>query len=143
MVQQDWLGKCLDKDILQYGSRVYSPETCCFVTNATNTFVTDARRRRSPETEGLPVGVIAEGEGYRAIMYVPGQLKRRSKRFSTKEEAHLAWAEAKLAYVADIAEREQLEERVHRAILKRYAAIVESARAKVMNLQLIYQPLAA
>ena len=38
MEQQDWHGKCLDKDIVVPRSRLYSPETCAFVLNATNLF---------------------------------------------------------------------------------------------------------
>ena len=40
MEQQDWQGKCLDKDIIVPGSRLYSPETCAFVAVSTNSFVT-------------------------------------------------------------------------------------------------------
>ena len=39
MEQQDWQGKCLDKDIIVPGSKLYSPETCAFVLQATNSFV--------------------------------------------------------------------------------------------------------
>jgi hypothetical protein len=39
MEQQDWDGKCLDKDIIAPGSKLYSPETCAFVLKATNLFV--------------------------------------------------------------------------------------------------------
>ena len=50
MEQQDWHGKCLDKDIIVPGSKLYSPETCAFVLNATNSFVTasDASRGGVP-----------------------------------------------------------------------------------------------
>ena len=39
MEEQDWNGKCLDKDIIVPGSKLYSPETCAFVLNETNSFV--------------------------------------------------------------------------------------------------------
>ena len=50
MEQQDWSGKCLDKDIIVPGSRLYSPETCAFVLPATNNFViaSDASRGEYP-----------------------------------------------------------------------------------------------
>ncbi len=50
MEQQDWHGKCLDKDIIVPGSRLYSPGTCAFVSASTNTFVTasDASRGKYP-----------------------------------------------------------------------------------------------
>ena len=39
MEQQDWSGKCLDKDIVVPGNKLYSPETCAFVLPTTNLFV--------------------------------------------------------------------------------------------------------
>ena len=39
MEEQDWNGKCLDKDIVVPGSKLYSPDTCAFVLQATNSFV--------------------------------------------------------------------------------------------------------
>ena len=39
MEKQDWNGKCLDKDIIVPKSKLYSPETCAFVLNETNSFV--------------------------------------------------------------------------------------------------------
>ena len=50
MEQQDWRDKCLDKDIIVPGNKLYSPDTCAFVLEATNTFVTasDASRGEHP-----------------------------------------------------------------------------------------------
>ena len=39
MEKQDWQGKCLDKDIIVPRSKLYSPDTCAFVLQATNLFV--------------------------------------------------------------------------------------------------------
>lgn len=40
MEKQNWQGKSLDKDIIVPGSKLYSPDTCAFVSQATNLFVT-------------------------------------------------------------------------------------------------------
>ena len=46
MVEQDWEGKELDKDILFQGNKVYSPDTCVFVDKAVNLFLTDCAASR-------------------------------------------------------------------------------------------------
>ena len=53
MEQQDWHGKCLDKDIIVPGNKLYSPETCAFVLPATNSFVIACDARRGD----YPIGV--------------------------------------------------------------------------------------
>lgn len=40
MVKQDWKGKALDKDLLVIGNKVYGPETCMFVDQRVNSFLT-------------------------------------------------------------------------------------------------------
>lgn len=53
MEQQDWEGKELDKDLLVYKNKVYSPETCVFVSKEVNNFLIKSSRNR-----GLyPIGV--------------------------------------------------------------------------------------
>lgn len=39
MLKQDWVGKQIDKDILYKDNKVYSPETCIFVTSQINTLI--------------------------------------------------------------------------------------------------------
>ena len=53
MDKQDWNGKCLDKDIIVPKSKLYSPETCAFVLDATNLFVTASDASRGD----YPIGV--------------------------------------------------------------------------------------
>ena len=53
MEQQDWQGKCLDKDIIVPGNKLYSPKTCSFVLQATNSFVVASDASRGD----YPIGV--------------------------------------------------------------------------------------
>lgn len=49
METQDWEGNALDKDILFYGNKIYSPKTCVFVNQMTNSFFAhnNTEKRRS------------------------------------------------------------------------------------------------
>lgn len=53
MEKQDWDGKQLDKDLLFEGNKVYSAETCVFVTKEVNMFTTERCAARGE----WPIGV--------------------------------------------------------------------------------------
>lgn len=53
MNTQDFTDKQLDKDLLVYGNRQYSPETCIFVTSRINKLLTDSRASKGD----CPTGV--------------------------------------------------------------------------------------
>ena len=119
MEQQDWSGKCLDKDIIVPGSKLYSPDTCAFVLNATNLFVTASDASRGD----YPVGVhLCKRTGkYRAQCRNPFTGKRENLRlFSTPEEAHEAWRKRKHELAQLVAATES-DPRVVEALKKRYS----------------------
>lgn len=39
MESQDWQGKQLDKDVIKPGNKIYSPETCCFISHEINSLL--------------------------------------------------------------------------------------------------------
>jgi hypothetical protein len=88
----------LDKDILVKGSKVYSPETCCFVPPDINyMFVRNSGDRK------YPIGVTYKENAFRAT------LNKRDKshhigRFKTPEEAFQAYKTAKEKYIKEIAD---------------------------------------
>lgn len=64
MIEQDWVGKSLDKDLLS-DSLIYSPETCIFVDPFINSFLTEKKRKQSK----YPTGVLRVTNGkYRALI---------------------------------------------------------------------------
>ena len=119
MEQQDWSGKCLDKDIIVPKSKLYSPETCAFVLNETNTFVTASDASRG----GCPIGVSLDKPTgkYRAKCRNPFTGKQESLGYySTPEEAHEAWRKHKHELAKFVADTES-DMRVVEALKKRYS----------------------
>jgi hypothetical protein len=53
MEQQDWKGNHLDKDILQQGNKIYSPETCLFVSCEINLLLLDRGCHRGDYPQGV------------------------------------------------------------------------------------------
>lgn len=112
MEKQDWQSKCLDKDLLFYGNKVYSPTTCIFVSNEVNTLLVKSDGSRG----NLPLGV-------RYTQKSKGMLNERSKPysaqitnrrlgkkyvhlgyFSTPDEAHKCWQLGKCDLILSVAE---------------------------------------
>ena len=119
MEQQDWQGKCLDKDIIVPGSKLYSPQTCAFVLQATNSFVVarDACRGECP----VGVSLDKHKDKYRASCKntFTGK-KEHLGYFSTPEEAHEGWRKRKHE-LAQLVAATEADPRVVRALKKRYS----------------------
>ena len=119
MEQQDWQGKSLDKDIIVPGSKLYSPETCAFVLNETNLFVTARDACRG----GYPIGVCLHKRigKYQAQCRNPFTGKNESLGYySTPEDAHEAWRKRKHDLAQLVADTES-DMRVVEALRKRYS----------------------
>ena len=119
MAEQDWQGKCLDKDIIVPRSKIYSPETCAFVLDATNKFVIarDACRGDYP----IGVSLCKRTGKYQAYCGNPFTGKQENLGYySTPEEAHEAWRKRKNDLAQRVAARES-DPRVVEALRKRYS----------------------
>ena len=119
MEQQDWEGKCLDKDIIAPGSKLYSPETCAFVLKATNSFVLarDASRGEFP----IGVSLFKPTGKYRARCNNPFTVEQEHLGyFLTPEEAHEAWRKRKHELAQLVADTES-DPRVVEALKKKYS----------------------
>lgn len=118
MEQQDWEDKQLDKDLLIKGNKLYSPETCCFVSREVNLFLVDTQKKDS----SLPTGVVNARDGkFRAQCWhlFEGKYKQHLGYYSTVEEAEAAWRNCKRDQAKLLAEK-QADPRVKEALICRY-----------------------
>ena len=119
MEQQDWHGKCLDKDIIAPRSKLYSPDTCAFVLHATNSFLTARDASRGEYPVGVSLG--KHRDKCRAKCKNPFTGKNEHLGcFSTPEEAHEAWRKRKHELAQLVAATES-DPRVVEALKKRYS----------------------
>ena len=119
MEQQDWQDKSLDKDIIAPGSKLYSPETCAFVLQATNLFVTASDASRGD----YPIGVSLSKPTGKYLAHCKNLFTGKVEHlgyFSTPEEAHEAWRKRKHELAQLVAARES-DPRVVEALKKRYS----------------------
>ena len=117
--QQDWEGKQLDKDIIFPNNKVYSPETCAFVSCVTNVFVLASDASRGEH----PLGVCWEKKAGKFRAYCSNQFTKKTEYlglFSCPYEAHEAWRRCKYELAQLVAETET-DVRVVEALKKRYS----------------------
>ncbi len=106
METQDWEGKQLDKDLLVYKNKIYSPETCVFVTSKVNNFLLRNTASRGLYPLGVTKASLIRGKYEPTNKYVAYCGHRYTKSgsrtsiylgaFVTVEEAHKAWQKAKI-----------------------------------------------
>lgn len=114
-------GYCLDKDILQKGNKVYSPDTCCFVPNEINVLLCKNDKARGD----MPVGVYERKmvNGYKYVAYINNGIKKHFHlgTFNTPKEAFQAYKLAKEAHIQEMATRYyndgKITEKVYKALM--------------------------
>lgn len=117
MMTQDWQDKHLDKDVLFEGNKIYSPETCVFVSGMVNNFTTDSGASRG---EWL-IGVTWYKGKFKSSCRNPFTKKQEHLGYFTcEQEAHEAWLKRKLELAKELAEI-QTDERVAEALIERYS----------------------
>lgn len=103
MVQQDWHGKQLDKDIIKQGNKVYSPDTCCFVPQELNKLLNDSEASRGR----CPVGVSWHNISNKYQARVNYNGKRQSLGlFNSPEAAHAAYKKRKSEIILEAATKQ-------------------------------------
>lgn len=123
MEQQPWEGNQLDKDILLFGNKHYSPGTCVFVPAYVNSCLNTRNRDRG----NYPLGVHLSSKRFQAQCEGSG---RYLGTYSTPEEAHNAWKTAKVSQFMKILDKyskeEYFDERVSAALLQRVRLLEKS-----------------
>ena len=118
MEQQDWEGKELDKDILVYGNKIYSPKTCVFVDRITNAFVTELRSSAGH----LPSGVCWHKNRMCFVSNCNNPFSKKIEylgKYNCQNAAHQAWRKRKHELACKLADL-QTDERVANALRLRY-----------------------
>ena len=116
MMTQDWEGKQLDKDLLFKGNKHYSPETCVFIDQRVNKFVTDGAGARGE----YMIGVFWHKRDCKFVAKCcnPFTGKRDHLGYHTTElAAHLAWKTRKHELACQLADSEYVtDERVAQSL---------------------------
>ena len=110
MEQQEWEGRPLDKDLLVEDNKVYSPETCIFIPQKLNTFISINKKNKSL----YPLGVSykkrsgdMKSEYSRPYVSEISTIDRTGRfigHFETPDKAHSAYLSAKLRRCEDYIE---------------------------------------
>ena len=106
----------LDKDILVFGNRVYSPNTCCFVPQEINNLLTN----KKTGSKSIKSGVSFNKErGKYIVRFSKGSKTKHIGYFVTELEAFLAYKEAKEQQIKVVANRwkDQIDPRVYDALM--------------------------
>jgi hypothetical protein len=113
MLQQDWKGKQLDKDLLVRGNKIYSPETCIFVSVEVNSLLNTQEASRGLYKQGVCCDK-AKGK-FLASCNVAG-IRKYLGYFNTEEEASKAYRRFKYTHIVSVVQ-EQTNQQLKEALL--------------------------
>lgn len=131
MKKQDFEGKSLDKDLLFEGNKVYSPETCVFVSGVVNGFTTDSKASRGD----LLIGAHWYKRTGKFVAKCSNQFTGKLEHlgyFTTELEAHQAWAKRKLELAHELSAI-QTDPRIAKALINRYSKPYDAAANQVIS----------
>lgn len=128
MIEQDWEGMQLDKDLMFANCKEYSPKSCIFVSTTVNSFLTEREANRGK----WPIGVTwkEKNQKFQANCNNPFTLKMEYLGlFDCPREAHKAWLSKKLEHAYALAAI-QTDPRVAKALIERYENYVPDVAVK-------------
>ena len=105
----------LDKDILNKGNKVYSPDTCVYVPQSINSLFTKSDKVRGE----YPIGVYKQKDKYVAQLNKGNGKQIYLGSYSTPEEAFQAYKQAKEEYIKEVAEKykDKIDTRAYEALM--------------------------
>ena len=118
MESQKWQGNQIDKDLIFTGNKVYSPETCVFISGALNAFLVVG-----PQSNGLPTGVSWDKQANKYVSHCRNPFSRKDENlghFECKDMAHAAWRARKHQHAKTYATMQD-DRRVADALMAKYA----------------------
>lgn len=119
MEKQKWEGLHLDKDLLFEGNKIYGANSCVFVTQAVNNFISDRGNDRGEWLIGVDWDKAA-GK-FRSRCRNPFTKKQENLGyFACEQEAHEAWVKRKLELAHELAVI-QADPRIVKALIDRYS----------------------
>jgi hypothetical protein len=98
MEKQDWKGKELDKDLLVNGNKVYSPETCIFLTKKVNSFIIDTGKSLSGNLTGTSRSKVS-GLFVAQCSHPITRKMVRIGAYEKEADAHAAWKRKKVEFI--------------------------------------------
>lgn len=116
MQSQDWEGKQLDKDLLVPGNRVYSPETCIFISQQLNKFLNDCGSARGEYLIGVTFD--KSKKKFKAQCGFKGKQIHLGY-FDQQDKANEIWLNTKRE-LAHIFAEEEKDSRISKALKERY-----------------------
>ena len=100
MEKQDWNGRHLDKDLLIYGNKIYSPEACLFVPQEINKLL---RVNRTSPTKRMIGTIKASKKRFVASCNDGKGNTVHLGLFETEQEAHNTYCDYKYKIIKEIA----------------------------------------
>lgn len=85
MILQDWIGNELDKDVINPGNKIYSPENCAFVTKEVNTILNSHSNNRGAFPQGVS---LYKATGRFQAKCSINNIRKHLGYFNTAEQAH-------------------------------------------------------
>lgn len=118
MIQQDWEGKELDKDLLVDGNKLYSPETCIFVDGVINGFLVNRKNHRGD----YPLGSHLHRDTGKLCVQCKNPFTGKKKYlglYENPEDAYEAWRSFKHEIACKLSEA-QTDQRIITALRTRF-----------------------